>query len=81
MNLIVLYLGMAMGSVGMILVAMGTGDRDRMKGFLSTHLKMLGPIMVISGGVLCLVRIALMFKPVSNMVDKDEQKSPVKDSP
>ena len=81
MNLILLYMGMAMGSVGMILVAMGTGDRDRMQGFLSSHLKMLGPIMVVSGGILCVSRIAFMFKPVGNIAGKEEQKSPVRDHP
>jgi hypothetical protein len=81
MNLILLYLGMAMGSVGMILVAMGTGDKDRMQGFLSSHLKMLGPIMVVSGGLLCVARIAFMFKPVGNMVGEEEEKSSIEDKP
>ena len=81
MNLLLLYIGMALSSVGMILVAMGTGDRDRMRGFLSSHLKMVGPVMIITGGILCIARIAFMFKPGKKLEENEKSQTDAEENP
>ena len=73
MNLIILYLGLVLVAIGMIMTSMGTGDRDKMQGYLSTHLKMMGPIMVLLGGFISIIRIGFMFQTVRNIFGLDKK--------
>ena len=68
----VLYLGLGMVMVGLVITGVGLGE----KGFKSIEFKVVGPVIVSSGGILGAVRILACLVPYyrSKKSDSQEQK-------
>ena len=61
---VILYCGLGMIAVGLVITVVGLGD----KGFHSLELRLLGPIVVLSGLVLAIARILVCILPGVGMV-------------
>ena len=63
---VILYSGVGMIAVGLVITVVGLGD----KGFHSLELKLVGPVIVVCGGVLACVRILMCTLPHTQCVKR-----------
>ena len=69
----ILYVGIGLVSFGLVLVSLGNGDREKGKGFISSHLRLVGPAMMGVGLVLSLVGLGVCLLCGVNKVQVEEE--------